>query len=339
MLYYLFPRPKIFAQFIDENFEYNSGQLISNYGWVPFSGIGVNPIRVVEPGLEYPCYGCIFGNAAKMVSTGEDVYKFLTRSIHTGSFYVSFMVKIDSAQTGDCFFHLGDSTVNNSTRVAQVFAKDSAGKVAFGLSKTGNNNEVYTPAKYSRNVIYLIVVKYTFVAGSNNDLVSLFVIEPPDCAPTIEPSPTLGPFGGSGDASNIGKVILQQGAGSKGPYLVIDGICGYDVWDNGALPVEMAAFTSNVLRNEVTLNWTTSSERNNSGFNIERKSAASSNWSMIGHSEGMGTSSISHRYSFKDKNLSTGKYNYRLKQIDINGNFEYFNLESEVGSERLKDLS
>ncbi|MBK8381213.1 MAG: T9SS type A sorting domain-containing protein [Ignavibacteria bacterium] len=35
-------------------------------------------------------------------------------------------------------------------------------------------------------------------------------------------------------------------------------------------------------------------------------------------------------YSFTDKNLTTGKYKYRLKQIDFNGNFEYFELAEEV---------
>jgi Secretion system C-terminal sorting domain len=322
---------KIFAQFIDENFEYNTGDLISNYGWVPFSGIGINPIKVVAPGLDYPCYGCIFGNAAQMVSTGEDVYKFLTRPITTGSFYVSLMVKIDSAQTGDVFFHIGDSVVNNSNKVGQVYAKDSSGKVAFGLAKSGNNNEIYTPARYFRNITYLLVLKYQFVAGSNNDLVSLFVITPPDCAPSVEPPPTLGPIGGSGDLANVGKVVLEQGAGSKGPYLVIDGICAYDIWNNSALPVELSAFSSSVLRNDVTLNWVTNSERNNSGFKIERKSANSDNWNVIGNVDGMGTSSISHHYIYKDGNLSSGKYNYRLKQMDLNGNFEYFNLNSEVG--------
>ena len=37
-----------------------------------------------------------------------------------------------------------------------------------------------------------------------------------------------------------------------------------------------------------------------------------------------------NNYSYKDRNLSTGNYSYRLKQIDFNGNFEYFNLQNEV---------
>ena len=36
------------------------------------------------------------------------------------------------------------------------------------------------------------------------------------------------------------------------------------------------------------------------------------------------------QYSFRDNGLNTGSYSYRLKQIDFNGHFEYFNLSSDV---------
>jgi len=96
------------------------------------------------------------------------------------------------------------------------------------------------------------------------------------------------------------------------------------------LPVELASFNSTVTGRDVTLNWTTATELNNSGFDIERKSFEGS-WSKIGNVAGNGTVNNPHNYSFTDRGLSTGKYNYRLKQIDFNGNFEYFNLINEIG--------
>ncbi len=99
------------------------------------------------------------------------------------------------------------------------------------------------------------------------------------------------------------------------------------------LPVELSSFTSSVDKINVTLNWTTSSESNNSGFDIERsdvKGQTSDEWIGIGFIEGNGTSNSLHNYSFSDKNLNSGKYKYRLKQIDFNGNFTYFNLSNEV---------
>ena len=96
------------------------------------------------------------------------------------------------------------------------------------------------------------------------------------------------------------------------------------------LPVELASFTSTVNRKDVTLNWTTTMENNNSGFEVER-SVVNGNWSKVGFVQGNGTSTSSVDYLFIDRGLNTGKYNYRLKQIDFNGNFEYFNLSNEIG--------
>ncbi len=100
--------------------------------------------------------------------------------------------------------------------------------------------------------------------------------------------------------------------------------------DWGALPVELASFNANVAGRNVDLNWTTSSESNNSGFEIERKSSEGNEWSKVGNVSGNGTSTLTHNYTYTDRNVLTGKYNYRLKQIDYNGNFEYHNLTSEI---------
>ncbi len=96
-----------------------------------------------------------------------------------------------------------------------------------------------------------------------------------------------------------------------------------------ALPVELASFTANVNGRNVDLNWATATETNNSGFDIER-SASNGVWSKVGNVAGNGTTTTGQNYSFSDRNVASGNYNYRLKQIDFNGNFEYFNLNSEV---------
>jgi hypothetical protein len=96
------------------------------------------------------------------------------------------------------------------------------------------------------------------------------------------------------------------------------------------LPVELASFVSFVNKNNVQLNWTTVSEINNAGFDIERKPVVSNTWDKIGNVAGNGTTNESKNYSFSDNGLQTGSYNYRLKQIDFNGNFEYFDLTGEV---------
>ncbi|MBS1493009.1 MAG: T9SS type A sorting domain-containing protein [Bacteroidetes bacterium] len=97
------------------------------------------------------------------------------------------------------------------------------------------------------------------------------------------------------------------------------------------LPVELSSFVSNVNRNIVTLNWTTASEQNNKGFSVERtKSGNELQWSEVKFVNGAGTSNTATNYSFEDKNLQTAKYKYRLKQVDFNGNYKYYDLANEV---------
>ena len=103
----------------------------------------------------------------------------------------------------------------------------------------------------------------------------------------------------------------------------------FKTWTDDPLPVELSSFTSTVSNRDVTLNWSTSAELNNSGFDIER-STTEGQWTKAGNVQGNGTTNELKNYQFTDRNLSSGTYSYRLKQIDFNGNFEYFNLSEEI---------
>lgn len=100
---------------------------------------------------------------------------------------------------------------------------------------------------------------------------------------------------------------------------------------NAPLPVELSAFTSTVTKNNVTLNWSTANETNNSGFEIERTLTqdGKTNWIKAGFITGHGTTEEIQNYVFTER-LNSGIYSYRLKQIDHNGNFEYHNLQNEI---------
>ncbi len=94
------------------------------------------------------------------------------------------------------------------------------------------------------------------------------------------------------------------------------------------VPVELFSFKANVSGNNVNLNWTTATEVNNSGFQIERSEKLEEgnlHWEKIGFVPGFGTTTESKSYSFTDQNLPSGKYQYRLNQIDFDGTFEYSN--------------
>lgn len=93
---------------------------------------------------------------------------------------------------------------------------------------------------------------------------------------------------------------------------------------NGGLPVELVSFSAIVEVTNVTLSWITATELNNSGFEIQKKKSLEKNdWEEIGFIEGNGTTIKTKYYSFIDEDVSNGKYQYRLKQIDYDGSFEY----------------
>ena len=96
-----------------------------------------------------------------------------------------------------------------------------------------------------------------------------------------------------------------------------------------AVPVELDLFTATVSDNDVLLKWNTVTEINNFGFDVERTVISIAErdllWNVIGFIPGNGNSNIIHQYVFQDKDLLSGNYQYRLKQIDNDGTFEYSN--------------
>lgn len=108
---------------------------------------------------------------------------------------------------------------------------------------------------------------------------------------------------------------------------------------NNPLPVEMDNFVATTIKNEVILDWATGHEMNNDRFEIQRalltsdatsRDMAYSNFETVGSVKSKGNSNLSQSYKFNDKNLQAGRYAYRLKQIDFNGNYTYFMLNNEV---------
>lgn len=104
------------------------------------------------------------------------------------------------------------------------------------------------------------------------------------------------------------------------------------------LPVELLDFVATTIKNEVILDWSTLGEVNNDRFEIQRINITNLkdlnpddyNFTTIGVLHGNGTSSSNHEYKFHDKNLRSGVYMYRLKQIDYNSNYFYHLLNGEI---------
>ncbi len=92
-----------------------------------------------------------------------------------------------------------------------------------------------------------------------------------------------------------------------------------------SVPVELTSFSGSYTNNKITLNWITSTETNNRGFDIERKTQ-SSEWEKIGFVAGNGTTTKINSYNFIDNSIASDKYSYRLKQKNFDGTFNYSNV-------------
>jgi len=104
------------------------------------------------------------------------------------------------------------------------------------------------------------------------------------------------------------------------------------------LPVELSDFVATTIKNEVILDWTTVGETNNDRFEIQRIEITDMKiddpsvllFSTVGHLTGNGTTSELTTYEFRDRELKSGTYLYRLKQIDFNSNYIYHVLAERV---------
>ena len=92
--------------------------------------------------------------------------------------------------------------------------------------------------------------------------------------------------------------------------------------DTMLVPVELENFEGHIIQSSVVLKWTTATESNNYGFEIERSQDKKS-FKKIAFVKGQNTTTATTKYEFVDKNLTPGKYYYRLKQIDFDGTFSY----------------
>ena len=88
------------------------------------------------------------------------------------------------------------------------------------------------------------------------------------------------------------------------------------------VPVELNSFTATANGKEVVLNWSTATELNNQGFEVQRKFGIN-DFVTIGSVKGNGTTTSANNYTYVDKLTDAGKYFYRLKQIDYGGKYEY----------------
>ncbi|MCK6604464.1 MAG: YCF48-related protein [Ignavibacteriaceae bacterium] len=100
--------------------------------------------------------------------------------------------------------------------------------------------------------------------------------------------------------------------------------------DPSVIPVELTSFSASAGNGGIDLKWTTATETNNYGFEIERRISGDEQYQAAGFVRGNVNASELNTYIFTDKPDKAGSYTYRLKQTDLDGSFRYHNLGYEV---------
>ncbi len=119
------------------------------------------------------------------------------------------------------------------------------------------------------------------------------------------------------DGDPRAEVLYGEGTGELAPIIILD--------SEGQLPVELQSFAASVVDGFVNLKWSTATETNNRGFEVQRK-VAGTEFVSVGFVQGKGTSTETQKYSFVDNSVQTGTYSYRLKQIDLDGSYAFSNV-------------
>lgn len=231
-----------------------------------------------------------------------------------------------------------------SVELAMVYLKDGsivAGCYdpwlgSYGIYKTTNNGDTWL----NTNTFSGIHITTDFIIDKNDDIYASIGGQNPGIYLTTNNGNSWINYGLSGQIANVVNCLtidssgyIWAGAHQNGMYRA----------EGRTVPVELSSFTAEVTSNNVLLIWVTASEINNLGFEIERKvislpdgkvglqsSVSNSEYEVIGFIEGRGTRTEINHYSFVDKELIPGSYQYRLKQIDFNGSFEYYNLAETI---------
>jgi hypothetical protein len=349
----------IYSQtFYDDFTGLTPGVFAGQSNWVK-AGSGTAELTIANSSsLVYTGYNGGNGEYAIMpvgISGSSRVFKLYNNiTNYTGTtFYFSFLLNLTSASASSVgyFLTLGDSAGSTSSLAPKIYATANGTGYNIGLSKTTTsvaNGLIYGSTILNFDQTYLIVVRYTFNAAGTvapakfDDEAYLWVNPDLTAEPSIinaECTASVGGTIGTGDTDFDGFGTIAGGVGSfiwhnrgvTNPAGNFDGIrighgsTSADAWTNldaeVIVPVELISFAASVNGTSVNLNWSTATEINNNGFEIQRNSGEG--FVTIGFVKGNGTTTEAKNYSYSDNNLVTGNYSYRLKQVDFNGAYDY----------------
>ena len=135
--------------------------------------------------------------------------------------------------------------------------------------------------------------------------------------------------------------IIDHNCGLPFSYYFIDDVCVStdSLSCNSVLPINLLSFNVRGIKNTIQLNWYTSQELNNKGFEILRSEGNADNFKKIGFVNGASYSTTERQYGFIDNDLRNNiEYFYKLRQIDFDGKFSYSSIQRGEIAKTEKDF-
>ncbi|NHM07171.1 hypothetical protein G4D82_08050 [Flavobacterium sp. CYK-4] len=208
-----------FAQLLTENFSYSTPgnlQTAASPNWVSHSGSS-NYVQYTNTGLTFAGHADSgVGGAATTSSSGVGDHNRSFTSQNSGTVYMSCLVNITAVGTsGDYFLHYYTAP---STFNVRIHANTNSGNLRFGVGKSANGTAATT--NFTLGTTYMLVAKYTFIAGATNDQVDLWIL-PTFAATESAAGAPLQTVTSGADAASLSAVAIRQG---NSPTATIDAI-------------------------------------------------------------------------------------------------------------------
>lgn len=207
---------------------------------------------------------------------------------------------------GDSVFAIGAVTSSGTRSSFSSVGPTVDGRIKPDLMAMGSN--VYHAGSFGTN---------TYWGGDGTSFSCPLVAGV--CALILQKNPALTPM-------QVREVLRTTASLSNNPnnqygWGIVDAL---DAINSSIVPVELTSFSANFVNDNVELQWITATETNNNGFEVQRRDD-SSGYETLAFISGNGTTTNRVTYTYVDNNLYSGRYYYRLKQIDYDGSFEYSN--------------
>ena len=220
---------------LTENFDYTAATPLTSNNWVQIAA-ATPLLSVANTGLTYSGYNLsAIGNAAKVDTAGQDIYRDLYSNVTAGNLYTSMMISVSKVTTaGDYFFaYLPQNSTSGYT--GRLYARATGtGFYKIGISKGAVATETiaYSNDSFALNTTSLLVIKYQYNTGTLND--SVMVYNFTSGFPTTEPTfATVATIGGTtADATTLGRLALRQGTAANAPRILVDGIRTASTWSD-----------------------------------------------------------------------------------------------------------